>query len=125
MSSPTTEPGPISPHRDNVLHCFLSGLTPCQFLARGNFSANGALLMQKYLIATVFVLAAVTPAFAAEHFAAVDTIGNCSVIDTKPSLRDISGLKILEDQSGYSSSTAAEQALHSDSSLCKGMIQRA
>jgi hypothetical protein len=90
----------------------------------GQFFREGVLLMQKYLIATTFVLAAVTPAFAAERFAVVDTVGNCSVIDTKPSPRDISGLKILGDQSGYSSSTAAEQALHSDSSVCKGMIQR-
>jgi hypothetical protein len=97
----------------------------------GQFFREGVLLMQKYLIATTFVLAAVTPvlaavtpAFAAERFAVVDTVGNCSVIDTKPSPRDISGLKILGDQSGYSSSTAAEQALHFDSSVCKGMIQR-
>jgi hypothetical protein len=90
----------------------------------GQFFREGVLLMQKYLIATTFVLAAVTPAFAAERFAVVDTVGNCSVIDTKPSPRDISGLKILGDQSGYSSSTTAEQALHSDSSVCKGMIQR-
>ena len=81
--------------------------------------------MQKYLIATAFVLAAATPALAAEHFAVVDTVGNCSVIDTKPSPRDISGLKILGDRSGYSSPAAAEQALHSDSSVCQGMIQRA
>ncbi|MGH9810899.1 MAG: hypothetical protein ACRD9W_27235, partial [Terriglobia bacterium] len=74
--------------------------------------------MKSYLIATVLVLAAATPAFAAEHFAVIDTVGNCSVIDTKPSPHDVSGLKILGNKSGYSNPSGAEQALKSESSLC-------
>ena len=37
--------------------------------------------MQKYLIATALVLAAATPALAAEHFAVIDTVGNCAVVE--------------------------------------------
>jgi hypothetical protein len=81
--------------------------------------------MQRYLIATAFVLAAATPALAAEHFAVIDTVGNCAVVDTKPSPYGVSGLKILGDKSGYSSEGQASKMIKSDSSACKGMIQRA
>ena len=81
--------------------------------------------MKTYLIASLLVLTAATPALAAEHFAVVDTVGNCSVIDTKPSPHDISGLKILGNKSGYSSPSGAEQVLKSEGSQCKGTIQRA
>ncbi len=80
--------------------------------------------MKHYLTASLMLLALATPAFAAEHFAVVDTVGNCSVIDTKPSPYGVSGLKILGDGSGYSTPSAAEGALKSDSSRCKGMIER-
>jgi opacity protein-like surface antigen len=81
--------------------------------------------MKRYVAASLLLVALATPAFAAEHFAVVDTVGNCSVIDTKPSPYSISGLKVLGDQSGYSSPSDASKALNSDSSQCKGMIQRA
>ncbi len=81
--------------------------------------------MKRYIAASLFLVALATPAFAAEHFAVVDTVGNCSVIDTKPSPYGISGLKVLGDQSGYGTPQAAEKALNSDTSQCKGMIQRA
>jgi hypothetical protein len=74
--------------------------------------------------ASLMLLALVTPAFAAEHFAVMDTVGNCSVIDTNPSPHGVSGLKILGDRSGYSTPSAADGALKSDSSQCKGMIER-
>jgi hypothetical protein len=81
--------------------------------------------MKRYLTAGLLLVASVTPALAAEHFAVVDTVGNCSVIDTKPSPYSVSGLKILGDKSGYSSPSAAAQAFRSDSSQCKGTIGRA
>jgi len=81
--------------------------------------------MKTYLTASLLLVALATPAFAAEHFAVVDTVGNCSVIDTKPSPYNVSGLKILGNERGYSSPATAEKALKSDSSRCKGMIQRA
>jgi hypothetical protein len=76
--------------------------------------------MKPYFTTSLLLVALATPALAAEHFAVVDTVGNCSVIDTKPSPYNISGLKVLGDQSGYSSPQAAEKALNSDSSQCKG-----
>ena len=81
--------------------------------------------MKSYLIASLLVLAGATPALAAEHFAVVDTVGNCSVIDTMPSPHGISGLRVLGNKSGYSRPSGAEQALKSEGSQCKGTIARA
>lgn len=81
--------------------------------------------MKQYVLAGALLVALATPALAAtEHFAVVDTVGNCAVIDTKPSGYGVSGLKILGEKSGYSSIDAAAKALKSDSSTCKGMIDR-
>jgi hypothetical protein len=80
--------------------------------------------MKSYVVAALLLVGLATPAFAAEHFAVMDTVGNCSVIDTKPSPYGVSGLKILGDRSGYSTPSAAEGALKSDSSRCKAMIAR-
>ena len=60
--------------------------------------------MKSYVVAGLLLVGLATPAFAAEHFAVMDTVGNCSVIDTKPSPYGVSGLKILGDRSGYSNS---------------------
>jgi len=38
--------------------------------------------MKLYAIAGFLLIALTTPALAAEHYAVVDTVGNCSVIDT-------------------------------------------
>lgn len=80
--------------------------------------------MKTYLTAGLFLIALATPAFAAQHFAVVDTAGYCSVIDTKPSAYKISGLTILGDRSGYATPSAAEKALKSESSHCKSVIDR-
>jgi len=80
--------------------------------------------MKRYVVACILLVAMATPAFAAEHYAVEDTVGNCSVVDTKPSPTDISGLKILGDKSGFNSPVAAEKLLKSDSSQCKGMIEK-
>ena len=81
--------------------------------------------MKSYIVAGLLLVALATPALAAEHYAVVDTVGNCSVIDTKPSPYDISGLKILGDKIGYSSPAAAEKVFKSGHSECKAMIERA
>jgi hypothetical protein len=107
-----------------VLHCFFAGPPPFPD-KEGRISREGVRLMQKYLVAAAFVLATAAPALAAEHFAVVDTVGNCSVIDTKPSPHDISGLRVLGNKSGYSNPSGATQALKSEGSLCKGTIARA
>jgi len=80
--------------------------------------------MKSYIVAGLLLVALATPALAAEHYAVVDTVGNCSVIDTKPSPYDISGLKILGDKIGYSSPAAAEKVFKSGHSECKAMIER-
>ena len=100
--------------------------------------------MKRYAIASLLLVGLTAPAFAAnmanqdtrdtspnfsyaakDHWAVVDTVGNCAVIDSRPSAYDISGLKILGDRSGYSSPSGAEQQLKSDSSACKGTVSRA
>ena len=81
--------------------------------------------MKLYAIAGFLLVTLATPALAAsQHYAVVDTVGNCSVIDTKPSPYDISGLKILGDKIGYSSPAAAEKVFKSGHSECKAMIER-
>jgi hypothetical protein len=60
-----------------------------------------------------------------DHWAVIDTVGNCAVVDTRPSPYGISGLKILGNKSGYSSLSAAQKQIKSDMSVCKGTVQRA
>jgi hypothetical protein len=100
--------------------------------------------MKQYAIATLLLVGLTAPAFAAstasqdardtspnfsfvakDHWAVDDTVGNCAVIDSKPSPYDISGLKVLGDKSGYSSLSAAEKEVKSDKGVCKGYVQRA
>jgi hypothetical protein len=82
--------------------------------------------MKPYVAAGLLIVALATPAVAAgQHYAVVDTVGNCSVINTKPSPFNISGLKILGDKIGYSSPATAEKVLKSGNWECKGMIERA
>jgi hypothetical protein len=100
--------------------------------------------MKQYAIASLLLVGLAAPAFAAsmanqdardvapnfsynakDHWAVIDTVGNCAVVDSRPSNYDISGLKILGDKGGYSSLSGAEQTLKSDSSTCKGIVSRA
>jgi hypothetical protein len=83
--------------------------------------------MKRYLTASLLLAALATPAVAAtaEHYAVIDTVGNCAVIDTKPSPYGTSGLKILGQKSGYANMDAAQKALKSNSSQCKGTVERA
>jgi hypothetical protein len=83
--------------------------------------------MKRYIATSLLLAALATPAFATtvEHYAVIDTVGNCAVIDTKPSPYDTSGLKILGQKSGYANMDAAQKALKSNSSQCKGTVERA
>jgi hypothetical protein len=99
--------------------------------------------MKEYAIAGLLLVSLTVPALAANlatqdsrdtgpnfnfvakhHWAVDDTVGNCAVVDAKPSPYDISGLKILGDKSGYSSLSAAEKKIKSDRSACKGFVER-
>ena len=67
--------------------------------------------MKRYLIATLVLAAAATPALAAagQHYVIEDTEKFCSVIDAAPS----KNLKVLGLKQGYGSRDQAEQALKS------------
>jgi hypothetical protein len=47
----------------------------------------------------------------------LDTVGNCSVIDAKPS----AGLKIIGDKGGYASPASAKRAMNNEAK-CKGTV---
>ena len=81
--------------------------------------------MKAYIAAGLLLVGLATPAFAAEqHYAVKDTVGNCSVIDARPSATKNSGLTLLGNKGGYDSEASAQKALSSGSG-CKGMIERA
>ena len=65
--------------------------------------------MKRYLIATLILAAASTPALAAagQHYVVEDTEKFCSIIDAAPS----KNLKVLGDRHGYGSRDQAEQAI--------------
>jgi hypothetical protein len=80
--------------------------------------------MKTYLTAGLAFIALATPALAAvEHFAVVDTVGTCSVIDIKPGAH--SGLRLIGDKRGYANVADAKKALKSVGSKCKAIIDRA
>ncbi len=73
--------------------------------------------MRKYLAASLLLVGFSIPAFAAgqapvEHFVVMDTVGNCSVVDSHPS--SASGMKILGEKNGYSNESDAQKALGSE-----------
>jgi hypothetical protein len=99
--------------------------------------------MKQYAIATLLLVGLTAPALAAstasqdardtspnfsfvakDHWAVDDTVGNCAVIDAKPSPYDTSGLKVLGDKSGYPSLSAAQKEIKSDKGVCKGYVLR-
>jgi len=73
--------------------------------------------MKRFLIATLAAMAVATPALAAEHYAVIDTVGNCAVVDAKPDRT----LKILGNAKGYNNRASAQQALKGNSQ-CKGYV---
>lgn len=73
--------------------------------------------MKRLTIATLLVIAAATPALAAEHYAVIDTVGNCAVLDARPG----ASLKALGSTKGYDSRASAEQILKGNAQ-CKGYV---
>lgn len=76
--------------------------------------------MRRYTIASVLMLALATSAMAGgtKYFVEKDTVGNCSIVDSKPSAG--SGMKIMGDKGGYASKDAAEKALKGFK--CNGVV---
>ena len=79
--------------------------------------------MNRILLGSLALIGLVSTAFAADskYFVETDTVGNCSVIDSKPSAS--AGMTILGDQSGYGSKEDATKALKSlPEGKCKGVV---
>jgi hypothetical protein len=74
------------------------------------------------LIAIALIgLAAPALAAGARYFVEMDTVGNCSVVDSKPAAS--AGMKILGDKKGYASKDDATKALNAlPKGKCKGVV---
>ena len=80
--------------------------------------------MRKYAIASILVVTLATSALAAgaRYYVEIDTVGNCSVVGSKPSAN--SGMKILGDKGGYASKEDAIKALNGlPKDKCKGVVK--
>ncbi len=81
--------------------------------------------MQHYLFAGALILGLSSAAWAATEskwFLTVDTVGNCSVAQGKPS----AGQTAMLETGGYDSIEAAKQALdqvRNDADKCKGIVE--
>lgn len=72
---------------------------------------------------TIALVGLVTPALAASarYYLEIDTVGNCSVVDSKPS--EHAGMTILANTNGYASKEDAAKALKSlPKDKCKGIV---
>jgi hypothetical protein len=75
------------------------------------------------IMTAVALIGLATPALAASarYYLEIDTVGNCSVVDSKPS--EHSGMTILGDKNGYSSKEDAAKALKAlPKDKCKGIV---
>jgi hypothetical protein len=74
------------------------------------------------LIAIVLIgMAAPALAAGARYYVEMDTVGNCSVVDSKPAAS--AGMKILGDKNGYASKDDATKALNAlPKGKCKGVV---
>lgn len=81
--------------------------------------------MTKFLLASLVVAGLTTAAWAAtaeKWFVTVDTVGNCSVAQGKPS----AGQKALGETGGYATQDEAGSFLESirgDEAICKGVVE--
>ena len=79
--------------------------------------------MNKLAIASLAVFALAAPALAADakYYVEMDTVGNCSVVDSAPSAH--SGMTLLGDEGGYASKEDATNALKAlPQDKCKGVV---
>lgn len=80
------------------------------------------LIAGAFVTATAFAAGPATAATEAMYFVTVDTVGNCSVSQGKPS----AGQKALGETGGYDKLADAEAMLNEvrdDSSTCKGVVE--
>jgi len=79
--------------------------------------------LKKTLIFVIALISLAVPALAAgaKFYVEMDTVGNCSVVDSKPSAS--AGMTILGDKNGYTSKEDATKALKAlPSGKCKGVV---
>jgi hypothetical protein len=78
--------------------------------------------MNKVMI-TIALIGLANPALAAggRYYLEIDTVGNCSVVDSKPG--EHAGMTILGDKNGYASKEDAAKALKAlPKDKCKGIV---
>ena len=84
--------------------------------------------MTKVIVTSFFLLGFAQTALAADSskfFVTVDTVGNCSVIQSTPSGKPSVGKTAIGDEGGYPSIEAAKKYLdeiRNDESKCKGVV---
>ena len=79
--------------------------------------------MKKTPIVLIALISLTLPALAAgaKFYVEMDTVGNCSVVDSKPSAS--AGMTILGDKNGYTSKEDATKALKAlPKGKCKGVV---
>ena len=79
--------------------------------------------MKQTLIFVIALISLTVPALAAgaKFYVEMDTVGNCSVVDSKPSAS--AGMTILGDKNGYTSKEDATKALKAlPKGKCKGVV---
>jgi hypothetical protein len=82
--------------------------------------------MKRCVVASLLAIGLVTPAFAAtKYFVTVDTVGNCSVVESGPTGLS-AGKSALGDTGGYASMEDAKghlESIRNDESKCKGVVE--
>jgi hypothetical protein len=82
--------------------------------------------MKKWIVAGFLAIGPTVPAFAAEkHFVTVDTVGNCSVVQSMSGTGLSAGKTAIGEPDGYDSMDAAKKFLdevRNDTSKCKGVV---
>jgi len=79
--------------------------------------------VKKTAMVMVALVGIAAPALAAgaKYYVEMDTVGNCSVVDSKPSTS--AGMTILGDKNGYASKEDATKALKAlPKGKCKGVV---
>jgi hypothetical protein len=82
--------------------------------------------MKRLIVASVLIAGLASPALAAEkYFVTVDTVGNCSIVQSLPDTGMSAGKKAIGDTDGYASMEAAKKYLaeiRDDDAQCKGVV---
>jgi len=82
--------------------------------------------MKRLIVASVLAAGLASPALAAEkYFVTVDTVGNCSIVQSLPDTGMSAGKKPIGNTDGYASMEDAKKYLaeiRDDASACKGVV---